>query len=107
MASIAEIRERLKPITALDVDQVLADNFQEIWDSQGSAIGADWKGQDLYSTGTLYNTLVRGGYTTTTLPYGFSVTVGQPYNYVASKFPFMGLTVLSKRRLLKLMLGGS
>lgn len=106
MASIAEIRARLKPITALEVEQILADNFEEIWDSEGAAIGSDWKGRDLYQTGTLYNTLVSGGFTRTTLPYGFSVTVGQPYTYVAAEYPFLGLTVLSKRRLMNRLLGG-
>lgn len=106
MASIAEIRARLKPITAVDVDRILAENFEEIWDSQGAAIEANWKGRDLYQTGTLYNTLLRGGYTNTFLPYGFSVTPAQPYNYIASEYPFLGLTQVSKRKLLGLLIGG-
>jgi hypothetical protein len=104
MATIAEIRERLRPKTE-QAPRILSENFEEIWEGQGGAIGQDW-GTSLYRTGTLYNAMVSNSFTTYRWPYGFTIAPSQPYNFVAAKYPYLGLTMITKQRLLNMLLGG-
>jgi len=41
-----------------DIQEIIGENFELIWNTRGGAIGADWNGNDLVDTGALRNSMV-------------------------------------------------
>lgn len=101
MASVQEILDKVKALKILPIEeikQILSDNYAEIWETKGEAIGSDWKGNDLVKTGTLRSEMIS---TTRMISTGFAVisTVPAKYKKVNERYPFVGLTENSYRRL--------
>ncbi len=73
---------------------IVADNFSEVWNSQGAAIGESWNGRTLVDSGNL-----RGAYSSPTRlvvsVQGDTITFGSnvPYApYVNDLYQFVGVT---------------
>lgn len=77
-----------------DVSEAIADGFQQIWSTRGSAIGADWDGHDLVRTGRLRNSLINPSrLDMRVIGNTLIISGGTPYaSYVNDSFRFLGIT---------------
>ena len=96
----------MKVILKGGVAEVMGENFREIWETQGAAIGADWQGMDLLDSGQLFRTMASGVTVEAVLPVMISVRAPSPYGFVNMKYPFLGITETTRERLSNLLLGG-
>jgi len=77
-----------------EVVEVIAANNQQVFASTGSAIGSDWKGNDLVRSGTLKRAYTSTSSLTLTVTNN-SLIIGTsvPYaSFVNDKYKFVGLT---------------
>jgi len=101
-AAIASLRARVLQLDKIqedlqfkqDMRTALAANFQQIWASQGTAIGSDWRGHTLVKSGRL-----RGSLTNTQnlvlRQVGDSILIGSSVSYapyVNNMYRFYGIT---------------
>jgi hypothetical protein len=82
-------------------EEIIAQNFDEVWDSEGGVIGSDWNGRDLVQTGNLRDSLTNGGSLKVTISgnmiiFGSTVEYAQ---YVNDDYPFFGFTQYTAQRL--------
>jgi hypothetical protein len=92
IASLDSILSDPKFISDLRV--VIAENYDDIWDSQGAAIGEDWNGRDLIQTGRLKASLTVPGQIDIQI-FGDSIVFGTTVPYatdVSQGITFAGIT---------------
>jgi len=102
IAAITRLRARVTQLDKIqedvqfkqDMRTALAANFQQIWASQGAAIGSDWKGNTLVKSGRLRASLTN----TQNLvlqQVGDSILIGSSVSYapyVNNMYKFYGIT---------------
>lgn len=101
MASTQEILDRVNALRRSPVEEIkeiLADNFREIWATQGEAIDSDWNGNDLVGTGYLRSYMTDLNQYQAT-EYSVLVSVPEKYRALNDRYPFVGLTRNSYKRL--------
>lgn len=74
--------------------EIIAGNFQSVWNSDGSIIGEDWDGNDLVRTGNLRNSLTSASRIRVTrvgslVFFGSDVSYAE---YVNDDYTFIGLS---------------
>ena len=88
-----------------DLKVILSENFDEIWSSQGGAIGENWKGNDLIDSGELKASFKSGNIEVTVTADG--ITFGTSVNYakyVNEKYRFMGITGSTDEKIAQLVI---
>jgi hypothetical protein len=90
---------KLTPDELNRVRDVIKDNFTEIWASEGSSIGGDWKGRDLVDTGALKQEMTSGRGIKIN-PQSITITSSRPYaSFVNKRYRFMALSSKALRQL--------
>jgi phage gpG-like protein len=80
------------------IEQVLAESFEDVWSSEGQAIGEDWNGRTLVQTGRLRDSLTSP--VVLRINGGWRVETRVPYaSFVEDRYRFMALTDEAAQRI--------
>ena len=73
------------------ITELVRENFRDIWDSEGDAIGEDWNGLTLVRSGNLRASWEEAS--VLPIPGGYRITTPVPYSsFVNDRYTFVALT---------------